>query len=186
LYFLLQSCSGHSSSTGEIAHGTVVLFVLVVEILTFNPVTGLTRLWVPGVRPPPALEDPFADDVVVDNDELLIVMAVVVGVAQVDVVLLLLLPFTDGDGLSSFDFLFSGRGGKNAIGDVDGVLDVVFVVVELLADEFAVDAVVVVVVFVVLVVVAVVRPPLPLAPPFLSLLCTCNFKVVQLSSQNIH
>lgn len=30
-----------------------------------------------------------------------------------------------GDGLSSFDLRFSGRGGKKAVGEVDGVLEVV-------------------------------------------------------------
>lgn len=31
-------------------------------------------------------------------------------------------PFT-GDGLSSLDLRFSGRGGKNAVGDVEGVFE---------------------------------------------------------------
>lgn len=60
------------------------------------------------------------------------------------------LPFT-GDGLSSLDFRFSGRGGKKAVGDVDGVLvapDVVLLAApddEFVEDEdpVVVDAVVV-------------------------------------------
>lgn len=81
------------------------------------------------------------------------------------VALLLLLPLT-GDGLSSFDFRFSGRGGKNAVGDGDGVFEPGLLPLEVLA-------VVVVLVFVVLVDDdVVVRPPRPLEPPFLNLLCT--------------
>lgn len=104
---------------------------------------------------------------------------------------LLPLPFT-GDGLSSFDFRFSGRGGKKAVGDVDGVLedpDVVplappddeceetevpivleAVAVTLLSPPPELELVVVVGVAVPLVVVDDVRPPRPLAPPFRSLL----------------
>lgn len=99
-----------------------------------------------------------------------------------------------GDGLSSFDFRFSGRGGRNAVGDVDGVfppaaapfepafdeppdafvavaeLDDVDAVIEPLLppemDDVDVDAV-----FVVDVAdVVVVRPPRPFAPPFRNLL----------------
>lgn len=36
--------------------------------------------------------------------------------------LLLSLPLNDGGGLSSFDLRFSARGGRNSVGDVDGVL----------------------------------------------------------------
>lgn len=132
MYFLLQSCSGHSNRTGEIAHGAVVL-TFFAGICTFNPVNGLIKLFVS------------------------------------------LSPFT-GEGLSSFDFRFSGRGGRNEVGDVDGVLELVLLP-ELLEDELVevevVVAVVVVVVFVVDVgvpVVVVVRPPRPFAPPFRSLL----------------
>jgi hypothetical protein len=142
------------------AHGVVVLFVLVVEIFTFSPVTGFTRLWVPGVSPP--------------MPELPLVDAPPLAFSP-DAVDAALLPLT-GDGASSLDLRFSGRGGKNAIGDVDGVLEDVFVVVVPLGpvlESCEDDDDEVVVVFVVLVVVAVVvRPPRPLAPPFLSLLCT--------------
>lgn len=84
-------------------------------------------------------------------------------------------PFT-GDGLSSFDFRFSGLGGRNEVGEVDGVLELVLLP-ELLEDELVevevvVAVVVVVVVFVVDVgvPVVVVLPPRPFAPPFRSLL----------------
>lgn len=81
---------------------------------------------------------------------------------------LLPFPFT-GDGLSSFDFRFSGRGGKNAVGDGDGVFEPGLLLLEVLA-------VVVVLVFVVLVDdEVVVRPPRPFDPPFLNLLCTYLF-----------
>jgi hypothetical protein len=140
------------------AHGVVVLFVLVVEIFTFSPVTGLTRLCVPGVSPPMP-EPPFVDALLDFSPAAVAVDAP-------------LLPLT-GDGDSSLDLRFSGRGGKNAIGDVDGVLEDVFVVVVPLDPDLESWDDTVVVVFVVLVVVAVVvRPPRPLAPPFLSLLCT--------------
>lgn len=163
MYFLLQSCSGHSSSTGEIGHGTAVLHFLA-GICTLRPVSGLMRLFVSllSSRPPP--------------------------------------PFT-GDGLSSLDLRFSGRGGKNAVGDVDGVLEppvveplpppddelaeaaeaplpvvvVVAVVVACCAEPSPPEElllVAVVGVAVPLVVVDEVRPPRPLAPPLRSLLCT--------------
>lgn len=68
------------------------------------------------------------------------------------VVSLVSLPLSDaGGGLSSFDFRFSARGAKNAVGDVDGVLFVVLLP-ELLDEDaafpsfVAVDAVVVLVV----------------------------------------
>lgn len=84
-------------------------------------------------------------------------------------------PFT-GDGLSSFDLRFSGRGGRNAVGEVDGVLLVPVLLPELLDEDWT-DVVVVdvaiVVVFVVVVgvpAVVVVRPPRPFAPPFRNLL----------------
>lgn len=76
-----------------------------------------------------------------------------------------------GDGGSSFDFRFSDRGGKNATGDVEGVFELMLVLV--LLDELAVVVVVVVVVLDELVsaVVEVPRPPRPFDPPFRSLLC---------------
>lgn len=85
-------------------------------------------------------------------------------------------PFT-GEGLSSFDLRFSGRGGRNAVGEVDGVL-VPVLFPELLDDDCTAVVVVAVVVVTVLVVfvdgvpvvVVVVRLPRPFAPPFLSLL----------------
>lgn len=87
-------------------------------------------------------------------------------------VLLLVLPlppFT-GDGDSSFDLRFSGRGGKKATGDVEGVFELTLVLVPL--DVLAVVVVEVVVVFDELdSAVVVVRPPRPLVPPFRSLLC---------------
>lgn len=81
------------------------------------------------------------------------------------------LPFT-GDGLSSFDLRFSGRGGKNApvFGDGEGVLEL-FVVDVLLDELLDVDELPELVVAVVVPVVDV-RPPRPLLPPFLSLLFT--------------
>lgn len=48
--------------------------------------------------------------------------------------LLLSLPLNDGGGLSSFDLRFSARGGRNAVGDVDGVL--LLVLLPELLDEF--------------------------------------------------
>lgn len=83
--------------------------------------------------------------------------------------LLEVFPFT-GDGLSSFDLRFSGRGGKNAVtlGDGDGVLELV--VVDVLDEEFAVDVLLELVVDVDDPVVD--RPPRPLFAPFLNLLFT--------------
>lgn len=79
-------------------------------------------------------------------------------------------PFT-GDGGSSFDFRFSERGGRKATGDVEGVFELILVLVPL--DELAVVVVEVVVVFDELLsaVVVVPRPPRPFAPPLRSLLC---------------
>lgn len=80
------------------------------------------------------------------------------------------LPFT-GDGGSSFDLRFSDRGGRNATGDVEGVFELMLVLVPL--DELAVVVVEVVVVFDELLSAVVLdpRPPRPFAPPFRSLLC---------------
>lgn len=55
------------------------------------------------------------------------------------------LPFT-GDGLSSFDFRFSGRGVKKAVGDVDGVLEEPDVVPLVPPDDECDDAVAAIVV----------------------------------------
>lgn len=82
------------------------------------------------------------------------------------------LPFT-GDGLSSFDLRFSGRGGKNApvFGEGEGVFELF--VVDVLLDELPLDddELLELVVAVVEPVVEV-RPPRLLFPPFLSLLFT--------------
>lgn len=92
-------------------------------------------------------------------------------------VLLLVLPlppFT-GEGDSSFDLRFSGRGGKKATGDVEGVFELTLVFVPL--DELPVVVVVeVVVVFAELesAVVVVARLPRPFVPPFRNLLCICE------------
>lgn len=82
------------------------------------------------------------------------------------------LPFS-GDGLSSFDLRFSGRGGKNApvFGDGEEVFELEFVV-DVPLEELLVDEEVELVVAVAVPVVPVVRPPRPLLPPFLSLLLT--------------
>lgn len=87
------------------AHGTVVVTFTFFGICTFNPVTGLIRLCV--TEPPPLPPLPLP---------------------------LLSLPLNDGGGLSSFDFRFSARGGRNAVGDVDGVL--LLVLLPELLDEF--------------------------------------------------
>lgn len=94
-----------------------------------------------------------------------------------------------GDGLSSFDLRFSGRGGRKAVGEVDGVFAAPELLPELLDNDCALvvvvpaDAELVVVVLLTVVVVSapvvvevVVRPPRPLAPPFRSLLCTYSSK----------
>lgn len=143
---MLQSCSGHSNNTGDIAHGEAILHFLV-DICTLSPVTGFTTLCVaplllllipiPLTLLPPPLPPP------------------------------LLSPLT-GDGLSSLDLRFSGRGGRNAVGDDDGVFDKLLL--EFVVTEFAVVTVEVVVL--VDVPVVVLRPPRPFAPPFRSLLCT--------------
>lgn len=80
-------------------------------------------------------------------------------------------PFT-GDGLSSLDLSLSGRGGRNAVGEVDGVLvELAFDDVDDEDDDVDEDAVLLVVVFVVAADPAVVtaRPPRPLEPPLRSL-----------------
>lgn len=71
-----------------------------------------------------------------------------------------------GDGESSFDFLFSERGGKNAVGDVLGVAP------PPLPDE---ELLVVVVVFDVLVALIDVRdaPRPPFVVPLRNFECTC-------------
>lgn len=69
---------------------------------------------------------------------------------------MLSLPLNEGGGLSSFDLRLSARGGRNAVGDVDGVL---LVLLPELLDEFDwAPAVVVVVVVLVLVAVREARP----------------------------
>lgn len=82
------------------AHGEAVLHFFVL-ICTLRPVTGLTRLWGCVARPPPLAEIgiplAFATFAVHSVSPLM------------------------GDGESSFDFRFSERGGKNAVGDVLGV-----------------------------------------------------------------
>lgn len=102
-------------------------------------------------------------------------MTLCVGVDET--VSLLSLPLNDaggGGGLSSFDFLFSARGAKNPVGDVDGVLLVV-----LLPELLELPAFVVVDEVVVLVVddvafAAAARAARLLALAFRSLLCTCG------------
>lgn len=82
-------------------------------ICTFNPVTGLIRLCVTELAPPPPLPP----------------------LPPLPLPLpLLSLPLNEGGGLSSFDFRFSARGGRNAVGDVDGVL--LLVLLPELLDEF--------------------------------------------------
>lgn len=85
---------------------------------------------------------------------------------------LLSLPLNDGGGLSSFDLRFSPRGGRNAVGDVDGVLLLVLLPDPL--EEF--DAKVTDVELVVGVgapVVLEVRPARAFALALRNLLCTC-------------
>lgn len=128
-----------------------------VEICTFSPVIGLTTLCVPGV---PLLTTPLAFE-----------LLTLLGFITLPLELLALPPLT-GEGDSSLDFRFSGRGGKKATGDVEGVFELMLVLVVPL-DEFAVVVVEVVVVFDALLsaIVVVPRPPRPFAPPFRSLLC---------------
>lgn len=159
MYFLLQSCSGHSNNTGDIAHGDVMLLHFLVEICTFSPVIGLTTLCVPSV---PLLA-------------MLLIFALFTLLEFITLPLVLLLvlplpPFT-GEGDSSFDLRFSGRGGKKATGDVEGVMELTLVLVPL--DELPVVVVEVVVVFAELesAVVVVARLPRPFVPPFRNLLC---------------
>lgn len=111
LYFLLQSCSGHSSSTGEIGHGSTVVLIFLAGICTFNPVNGLMRLLVS----PRSVHRPRPD-----NDPL----GPLPLPPLVDELLL----------LSSLDLRFSGRGGRNVVGDVEGVFETVLVP-ELAADD---------------------------------------------------
>lgn len=127
-----------------------------VEICTFSPVIGLTTLCVPGV---PLLTTPLA-----------FALLTLLGFITLPLEPLALPPLT-GEGDSSLDFRFSGRGGKKATGDVEGVFELMLVLVPL--DELAVVVVEVVVVFDELLsaVVVVPRPPRPFAPPFRSLLC---------------
>lgn len=82
---------------------------------------------------------------------------------------LLSLPLNDGGGLSSFDFRFSARGGKNAVGEVDGVL---LVLLPELLDGLEILPAVVVVVVILDVVFVDVRDALPFALAFRSLLWT--------------
>lgn len=127
------------------AHGDAVLHFFV-EICTFCPVTGLTTLCVVA----PEAFCPVAEEFVPPDT----------------------LPF-NGDGLSSFDLRFSGRGGKNALvfGEGEGVFELFVVDVPPLDELLVVDELPELVVAVAVPVVDV-RPPRPLLPPFLSLLFT--------------
>lgn len=161
---------------GDIGHGCTV-FTFLVGICTFRPVNGFIRLFVsPLFEPRP--RHPFP---------LLLLLPPLLSLPPPPPPPLLPLI---GDGLSSFDLRFSGRGGRNAVGDVDGVVPPPFAADEVAFDAAAADDdddedVVVVeeplpaemddvdvdVVFVVDVVDAVVvRPPRPFAPPFRNLL----------------
>lgn len=167
MYFLLQSCSGHSNSTGDIAHGDVVLLHFLVEICTFSPVIGLTTLCVHSV---PLLA-------------MLLIFALFTLLEFITLPLVLLLvlplpPFT-GEGDSSFDLRFSGRGGKKATGDVEGVFELTLVIVP--PDELPIVVVEVVVDFAELesAVVVVARLPRPFDPPFRNLLCICERKTIE-------
>lgn len=84
---------------------------------------------------------------------------------------LLSFPFKDGGGLSSLDLRFSARGGRNAVGDVDGVL--LLVLLPELLDEFELTVTVELVVVVVVGApdVAAARAARALALAFRSLLC---------------
>lgn len=86
--------------------------------------------------------------------------------------LVLPLPPFPGEGHSSFDLRFSGRGGKKATGDVEGVFKVALVLEPL--EELPVGGVEPIAVFIEFesaVVVVVARLPRPFVPPFRSLLC---------------
>lgn len=127
------------------AHGAAVDFTFFAGICTFKPVTGLMTLCV-----------------------------AVDGTAS-----LVSLPFVGGGGggggeLSSFDFRFSARGARNAVGDVDGVLFVVLLPELLELPAFVVVDDVVVLVVDVVAFVAAARAALLLALAFRSLLCTCR------------
>lgn len=127
------------------------------EICTFSPVIGLTTLCVPGL---PLLTIPLA--------LALFTLLVFITLPLVLPLVLPLPPFT-GEGHSSFDLRFSGRGGKKATGDVEGVFELTLVLVPL--DVLAVVVVEVVVVFDELDSAVVVVRPRPFVPPFRSLLC---------------
>lgn len=142
-----------------------MLLHFLVEICTFSPVIGLTTLCVPAV---PLLTFSL--------EEFITLLPIVLPLTVLPELLLLLLLFPlppplTGDGGSSFDLRFSDRGGRKATGDVEGVFELMLVLVPL--DELAVVVVEVVVVFDELLsaVVVVPRPPRPFAPPFRSLLC---------------
>lgn len=119
---------------------------------------------------------PVVDLFIVSTEEFITLPPIVLPLIVLPELLLLLLlfplppPFT-GDGGSSFDLRFSDRGGRKATGDVEGVFELMLVLVPL--DELAVVVVEVVVVLDELLsaVVVVPRPPRPFAPPFRSLLC---------------
>lgn len=90
-----------------------------------------------------------------------------------------------GGGLSSFDFRFSARGARNAVGDVDGVLFVV-----LLPELLELPALVVVDDDVVLVVddvafIAAARAARLLALAFRSLLCTCVRRRTKMTKKRV-
>lgn len=91
------------------------------------------------------------------------------------------LPAPSGEGDSSFDLRFSARGGRNATGDVEGVLlappsDPPLLAVPrtfaLAVSVGSLDAPVALAAFVSIM---PPRPPRPLEPPFLNLLCICRY-----------
>lgn len=173
LYFLPQSCSGHSSSTGEIGHGSTVILFFLAGICTLRPVSGLMRLFVSPVSLPHVT--PTSPPVPLP-----------------------LVPPPRADASSTVDLRFSARGGRNVVGDVLGVFETVLapeledeefcavlpvpaavdeppaVVVELLPDSEEPPAADVDAPVGVAGPVVVVRQARPLAPPLRSLLCTCG------------
>lgn len=165
LYFLLQNCSGHSSSTGEMAHGDVVL-TFFGRICTFSPVTGFTTV-ATVVAPAPApplllLPEPPPPLLAMPSFEL-----------------------DPGSSLDSFRFasscaclamfamLLSTLAEGASVGSPAVALFVPFELALLLLLLLLPVAVVVGVLGVAVAVVLDKRLARPLAPPFRNLLCTC-------------
>lgn len=180
LYFLLQSCSGHSNKIGEIAHGAII-FTFFAGICTFNPVTGFIKFCV--------LQSPFSPLIGGEGLSSLDLrfsplgggklVGDVDGVVQVGLLAALFGEFDDEDNSATTDDEDDEDDNDDDDDDTDEDNkddDIDVVIVDVVVVGVVYDIVVAVVEMVVDVgdVVEFVRLARPLAPPFRNLLWTYN------------